>query len=110
MADSVKYKKLICSSEWRKLRNSVISEHPVCQRCGRVASRCVHHVTPVESGVSDVDMERLAYSRSNLVALCYQCHKEVHLEMCRCAKKVHKQREAERFEQWKSRIIKKSKI
>ena len=55
-------------------------------------------------------MERLAYSRSNLVALCYQCHKEVHLEMCRCAKKVHKQREAERFEQWKSRIIKKSKI
>ena len=107
MADSVKYKKLICSSEWRKLRNSVISEHPVCQRCGRVASRCVHHVTPVESGVNDVDMERLAYSRSNLVALCYQCHKEVHLEMCRCAKKVHKQREAERFEQWKSRIIKK---
>lgn len=110
MADSVKYKKLICSSEWRKLRNSVISEHPVCQRCGRVASRCVHHVIPVESGVSDADMERLAYSRSNLVALCYQCHKEVHLEMCRCAKKVHKQREAERFEQWKSRIIKKSKI
>lgn len=65
-------------------------------------------MTPIESGVSDADMERLAYDVNNLQALCYDCHKQIHMNMRPCGKSIHRQREADRLEQWKSRI-KKSK-
>ena len=65
-------------------------------------------MTPIESGVSDADMERLAYDVSNLQALCYDCHRQIHMSMRHCGKSIHRQREADRLEQWKSRI-KKSK-
>lgn len=65
-------------------------------------------MTPIESGVSDADMERLAYDVNNLQALCYDCHKQIHMSMRPCGKSIHRQREADRLEQWKSRI-KKSK-
>lgn len=108
MAHSRRYIELVGSMRWRRLRNSVISEHPVCQRCGRRASQCVHHIIPIESGVSDADMECLAYDVNNLQALCYDCHKQIHMNMRPCGKSIHRQREADRLEQWKSRI-KKSK-
>lgn len=108
MAHSRRYIELVGSMRWRRLRNSVISEHPVCQCCGRRASQCVHHIIPIESGVSDADMERLAYDVNNLQALCYDCHKQTHMNMRPCGKSIHRQREADRLEQWKSRI-KKSK-
>lgn len=45
------------------------------------AADCVHHKVPIESASSDVEMQRLAYSESNLEALCSECHNIRHVEM-----------------------------
>lgn len=82
MAHSKLYIQLMNSREWRELRTQVIREHPICQRCeamGRVtASRCVHHIVPVESGRTEAECRELAMRRSNCQALCYQCHADIH--------------------------------
>ena len=62
-------------SEWRKVRDRYIMEHPLCEEClkqGRLtpASEC-HHVRPLfDGGTSDFD---------NLMSLCKNCHSAVTL-------------------------------
>jgi 5-methylcytosine-specific restriction protein A len=85
MARDPQYIKLINSMQWRRLRAEVLSAHPLCQDCeleGRVtAATEVHHVTPIESGVSFEQKRALAYRRGNLRALCHPCHKAAHEAM-----------------------------
>lgn len=82
MAHSKLYIRLMNSREWKELRTQVIREHPICQLCeaqGRVtASRCVHHIQPVESGRTEAECTELCFRRSNCQALCYQCHADIH--------------------------------
>ena len=104
MAHSKLYVKLMNSREWRELRTQVIREHPLCQRCeqeGRVtASRCVHHVQPVESGRTEAEMRDLCFRRSNCVALCYQCHADIHKAERSHSRQVIAERTCQRLSTW----------
>lgn len=98
------YIRLMNRREWRDLRNDVLSEQPVCQECGRKASQCVHHIVEVESGRTDAEMERIAYNRANLRALCFECHNAIHKAKRSHSKQAHRQRAAEALERFKQRI------
>ena len=107
MAHSKLYVKLMNSARWRRLRDEWIREHPLCEECKRKGivepARCVHHITPIESGRNDKQCEDLAFSRANLQALCYQCHADIHKAENSHSKEAHKQRAQERLQQWIAR-------
>lgn len=107
MVHSKLYIKLMNSARWKKLRAKVLYEQPLCQEClkqGHVrAARVVHHLTEVESGRTDAECEHLAFSRSNLQALCFQCHHQIHAEKHSHSKAAHQLRQQQRLEQWVQR-------
>lgn len=76
--------KLYNSQRWQKLRNSYIMEHPLCERCLQYDkinySTEVHHVKPISTGLSEIDMIELCYN-GELMALCTQCHHDIHKEL-----------------------------
>ena len=55
---------------WRKLRQRMLAETPMCEQCGWRPSCEIHHRTRVADGGGN--------EASNLVALCSQCHAEAH--------------------------------
>ncbi len=59
------------SADWQSLREQFLTEHPVCNRCGRVAV-LVHHVRSV------ADRPDLRLDRNNLESLCRECHAAAH--------------------------------
>lgn len=76
------YKAWLHGSEWRRLRLSVLTEHPWCADClrnrKRTAATEVHHIRPVLSEKSEAERRRIMYDRGNLVALCHDCHMARH--------------------------------
>lgn len=64
---------------WKNLRESVIMEHPMCQRCNVNPASEVHHIKPFLLKDGTIDYNR-AYSAGNCMALCKQCHIELHQE------------------------------
>lgn len=107
MSHSKLYVRLMNSARWRNLRDEWLRDHPLCEECKRngmvESARCVHHITPIESGRTDRQCEELAYSRGNLQSLCYQCHAEIHKSERSHSKQAHRDRERERLERWKAR-------
>lgn len=107
MAHSKQYVRLMNSRQWRETRNTYVASHPLCERCkerGRIrATQCVHHIVPVESGLTDRDCEQLCFSLGNLQSLCYECHAEVHRMERSHSKEAHHQRQSERLERWINR-------
>lgn len=55
--------------EWQRIRNTVMTEQPICQRCGVKPARDVHHLRPLRHGGT--------HDRANLVSLCRGCHLKV---------------------------------
>lgn len=41
----------------------------------------VHHIKPVETGLTYAEMKSLAYTYSNLMSVCTMCHTELHQEL-----------------------------
>lgn len=70
---------------WKKLRNSYIAEHPLCENClaeGRVTpAEEVHHIIPFLSGSTYQEQLDLAYDVSNLMSVCGKCHSELHKKL-----------------------------
>ena len=69
------------TTAWRKCRAAVLSEHGgLCQICmgkGLIEPAVhVHHINPLTA--DNVDDPRIALDRSNLMALCEECHAEQH--------------------------------
>ncbi len=82
MSRNETYRRLIVSKEWRRLRAEKITRCPLCEDCllagrTRLATE-VHHVTPIERGRSEREMERLALDPHNLRSLCRECHQNAH--------------------------------
>jgi 5-methylcytosine-specific restriction protein A len=101
------YRKLICCQRWRTLRNQYLAEHPECELCLSQgihrAANCVHHRSPVESAPTERLAEQLAYSWSNLQALCLHCHKGIHEAERSHSREAHRQRQADALSRWKER-------
>lgn len=109
MAKDKDYIQLIHTNRWLKLRRDKLSAQPLCERCcesGTVrAATEVHHVTPVEDGLTRAEKERLMYDYSNLRALCHDCHVKTHTEMGRCGKEQAKKRAREHLKRFKERFL-----
>jgi len=59
------------STPWRKLREKVLQERPMCEECRKHGimkeAKVVDHIVPIVKGGAPLD-------ESNLQPLCHQCH------------------------------------
>lgn len=60
-------RKFYWSKPWRRLRASVLRQHPFC-RCGRLAT-VVDHIKPIKQGGASLDSR-------NLQPMCEECHNQ----------------------------------
>ena len=72
------------SMAWRRLRDTFISLHPLCQCClehDRVepATQC-HHIIPFLRGGSEEERWELFLDEKNLMPLCDKCHTALHVK------------------------------
>lgn len=100
MAKDEDYKRMIHTVRWLRLRKGVLTRHPVCEMCEKegVLSPAVevHHVVPVETGLTRMEKENLMYDAHNLMALCHSCHVSIHQEMGKGTKAGAKERSGEK--------------
>ncbi len=70
------------TSQWHKLRDWYIKQHPFCERCmeeGKVKlANQVHHKEEFLHGITDEDKWKLLLDEDNLMSVCNKCHKEIH--------------------------------
>lgn len=109
MAKDDDYRKLIHTERWLLLRRVVLSAYPLCQDCqdrGLITPATeVHHLSPVEEAINYADKVQRMYDRSNLRALCHDCHTRRHTEMGRSGKAAAKRRNEEHVKQVISRFF-----
>ncbi len=91
------YQNLINSTKWRNVRNSYISEHPLCEECEKkgytTPAQCIHHIKPLEDYLNNpLLMQSLAFDRDNLKALCNKCHTQAHIDLKSKSKEATKRR------------------
>ena len=79
---STKWNKYYQSPFWKRMREHMMREHPLCYDCaleGRsVPAEEVHHIVPFSTGETDEEKIQLFQSEDNLVCLCRQCHQKRH--------------------------------
>lgn len=74
--------KVYHSAKWRRLANAYLAAHPLCEMCAqkginRLAVDVHHRVSFTRfTGLERMEM---AYNPNNLMALCKECHAEIHL-------------------------------
>lgn len=70
------------SLAWKRLRNTFLKEHPVCQICldhGRVSpTQDIHHATPFMRGNTEEEKWNLLLDEKNLIPCCEKCHLGLH--------------------------------
>ena len=110
MAKDKDYIRLIHTAKWLRLRRDKLNDTPLCERCeelGRVAAATeVHHVIPVEDGLTRQEKERLMFDYFNLKALCHECHVKVHTYMGMCGKVQAKNRSKEHLKRFVNKFLK----
>lgn len=61
---------------WKRIRDSYAAEHPLCEVClvkgVYTPTEEIHHKLPLSQGGT--------HDRSNLMALCKECHARIHAE------------------------------
>ena len=61
---------------WKRIRDSYAAEHPLCEVCLAkgvyTPTEEIHHKLPLSQGGT--------HDRSNLMALCKECHARIHAE------------------------------
>lgn len=76
------YNKVYNTTQWRKLRQSYLMKHPLCEKClesNKITPAVeIHHITPISTGKDDLEMKDLGFNPSNLMALCEECHHKIH--------------------------------
>ena len=72
------------SMAWRRLRDTFISLHPLCQCClehGKVEPATqAHHIIPFLRGGDEQERWELFLDEKNLLALCDKCHTALHVK------------------------------
>lgn len=67
--------KVYNTSIWRKLRQAKLMTSPLCEVCKKAPAYDVHHK---ESFVNKSNWQELAFDSTNLLAVCRNCHNEIH--------------------------------
>lgn len=63
------YSEYLESPEWKRLRDYVIEQHPICEKCGLNKSTEVHHLQYKQI---------VNVSPHDLMAVCHECHTDIH--------------------------------
>ena len=109
MAKDKVYKELIAKSRWLRLRKWKLTKNPLCERClaeGRVKeAEEVHHVTPVEDGLTRAEKAALMYDPHNLQSLCADCHIKTHTEIGRSGKANAKRRTKQQLKRFCEKFL-----
>lgn len=73
------------TNKWKQLREWYIMNNPLCEKCqekGIIKSaEEIHHITPISKGKDKLEMMDFAYNPNNLIALCKECHHNIHKQM-----------------------------
>lgn len=77
--------KLYNNKKWKKLRESYLMYHPLCEKClekGITKSATdVHHInSPFDDGLSDIERLGRLLDVNNYQSLCSECHGRLHRE------------------------------
>lgn len=79
--ERLKREEIYFSSEWRKIRQAYLREHPVCEFCNRLGivkpAMAVHHKDGFNNYTGE-DFYNKAYDYNNLVSLCNEHHSFLH--------------------------------
>ena len=67
--DSPEYKTYIKSAKWKKLREKILADRKVCEKCGSSKDLHVHHLRYKNFGHE---------TGEDLQVLCHECHCKVH--------------------------------
>jgi len=113
MSRDKNYQRLLNSPRWREVKTQVWRRaNGLCERCIREGKAAgvpdgyitpgvdCHHIKPVESGRTVMEMEQLCYNPANIELLCIPCHIKTHQEMRTHTKEkvqANKQRARQRF-------------
>lgn len=81
--DRKRRQKIYQSPLWKRLRDSHLMEHPLCEVCeleGKItlAEHC-HHLHTFMDGRNELEQKTLAFDPNNLCSVCSQCHNRLHL-------------------------------
>ena len=52
--------------------------NPICERCNKALAIDVHHKIEISSGINEEEYKHIGFDTNNLMALCKDCHKEIH--------------------------------
>lgn len=66
------------TSTWKKLRISYLTNNPVCEKCKDRLAIDVHHIIYLSIAGNITELKRLGFDENNLMAVCKDCHKEIH--------------------------------
>lgn len=69
------------TGRWRKLRESMLMIHPLCQNCMKNLATEVHHIKPISDADDELGMMDLGFDTGNLMTLCTSCHDEIHRKL-----------------------------
>lgn len=107
MAHSRLYVRLMNSAKWKRLRAEILTDEPLCRECKArgivTAARCVHHRLEIESARTEAEARDLAFSKSNCIPLCFDCHANIHKTLRSHSRKAHQQRQSEALQRWINR-------
>jgi len=110
MAKDKDYKRLIHTEKWLLLRRDKLTAYPLCERCqaqGKIrAATEVHHIKPVEDGLTYREKVLLMFDSHNLQALCHECHIKTHTEMGRSGKAQAKRQAKEHLKRFEDKFLK----
>jgi len=80
--DNLNHKAVYNSKRWRTMRIEKLKRDTLCEIClkaGKLSSGVeVHHITPISTGKTIKEKQRLGFDPLNLMTLCQQCHKDQH--------------------------------
>ena len=81
---------------YQKIRGYYMRTHPWCEKCLQngvysPASDCHHIISPFEGNISNERKYALLTDSNNFIALCRECHNEIHQAQENNKKLKHKQ-------------------
>ena len=108
MSRNKDYQRLLNTKRWKELRVWKLQQNPLCEICkaeGYVrAAVDVHHIKPVESARTLMEMEQLCFDiEGNTMSVCIPCHQRIHRELRSHSKEAHKQRQSDSLARWAAR-------
>ena len=115
MSRDKNYQRLLNSKRWQEVKRIVWQRtNGLCEECMkqgivRAGVDC-HHIVPVETATTPLEMERLCFDVNNVRLLCIACHSAIHKGMGKGTRKLAIERAKQRQDRWAEGLMSKFTI